>query len=88
MATVKFIYIEKCAAADPHIKLQVNINNVARGSLGLLLSEIWLGAVTEDEAAAAARVLLHSFARKWKRDNPTGTLPQLRTALEAQEWVI
>lgn len=88
MATITFKYVGKCAASDPHITLAAEVNGTERGRISHLTLSQLCAAPDLDDYESVARVLLFGFLRKWRADNPSGTLQQLRTALEAASWTV
>ena len=85
---VTFRYLDKCASADPHIKIGVLVGGVQRLVLIDNLSTLTAETIDSDDAEATARVLLQTWFRRDKHDYPNATLAQRRARLEAQEWVI
>ena len=83
MADLTFVYVDKCTAADPHVRIRALVNTVPRMEMVDNLSA-FTAPRTEDEYETAVRVILYHLVRQWRKANPDGTLPQLRTWLEAQ----
>jgi hypothetical protein len=85
MAKLSYRYVTKCGADDPHVTLSVHVGGVERTQITQTLSDFFTP-VTERDLTALALAHLKRWIRGWRTANPTGTLAQLKTALEAQEW--
>ena len=88
MATVKFAYLDKCAAADPHVRFGVMVNGTQRMTITDNLSAFTTEEPDREDYETVARVLIQAFMRADKKAYPAATLAQRRARLEAMEWVI
>jgi hypothetical protein len=89
MATVTFTYLGKCTAADPHVYLRALVNGTPHMNITLTLSALASPLdLSESDKNTLATVFLRAFCRDWKAANPTGTIAQLKTALEAASWTV
>ena len=86
MAVVTFKYLGKSIADDPHIQIHVEINGAVRHKIIEQLSRLTSVSVDRDDIDTLSTVLLQLFCRAWRKANPSGTLTQLKTALEAASW--
>lgn len=88
MATLTITYVDKCAAADPHVTLQPSINGVEQDKICLILSDLTGPLPDGIDKRDVLIVLLRNFCREWKVANPSGTLVQLRNALNSKTWQV
>lgn len=86
MATLTFTYTGKCSG--DHIFLDAKLNGATRKSLTVTRAELREDPAEPNDLETIAMILLRRFCRQWHVANPTGTLPQLRAALEAASWEV
>ena len=87
-AAWKVVYVSDCGAARHHLTFNVLRNGSQVASVEWERADVLAGNVRtiNVDPQDALEVLVRDFCFRWRTANPSGTIGQLRTALEAAEF--